>query len=125
MNRRGLLRIAVSLLSAAAVSPRLAHANTAQLIVRRIPSSGEEIPVIGLGTSGPFEIGESRTRSARRSPRCWRRSSAAGARLIDTSPMYSSAERVLGELLTASHARSTRFSPPRCGRAASAPASSR
>ena len=38
---------------------------------------------------------------ARRCPRCSRASSPPAARLIDTSPMYSSAERVLGELLTA------------------------
>jgi aryl-alcohol dehydrogenase-like predicted oxidoreductase len=99
MNRRGLLRIAVNLLSAAAVSPRLANANAAELIVRRIPSSGEEMPVIGLGTSGPFEVGESRSERAPLAE-VLEAFFAAGARLIDTSPMYSSAERVLGELLT-------------------------
>ena len=99
MNRRGLLRLAVSLVSAAAVSPRLTHASAAELIVRRIPSSGEELPIIGLGTSGPFEVGDSR---AARAPlaEVLEGFFAAGARLIDTSPMYSSAERVLGELLT-------------------------
>jgi len=100
MNRRGFLGTAVSLLSAAAVSKRPASANVAELIVRRIPSSGEEIPVIGLGTSGPFEVGDSRSE---RAPLAEVLDGffAAGARLIDTSPMYSSAERVLGELLTA------------------------
>jgi len=99
MNRRGLLRLAASLASAAAVSPRLAHANAAELIVRRIPSTGEEIPVIGLGTSGPFEVGDSRSERAPLAE-VLEGFFAAGARLIDTSPMYSSAERVLGELLT-------------------------
>ena len=33
--------------------------------MRKIPSSGEELPVIGLGTSGPFEVGDS---SAERAP---------------------------------------------------------
>ena len=100
MNRRRFLRTAVSLLSAAAVSKRPASANVAELIVRRIPSSGEEIPVIGLGISGPFEVGDSRSE---RAPLAEVLDGffAAGARLIDTSPMYSSAERVLGELLTA------------------------
>ena len=99
MNRRGLLRLAVSLVSAAAMSPRLTHANATQLIVRRIPASGEELPVIGLGTSGPFEVGDS---GSERAPLAEVLAGffAAGARLIDTSPMYSSAERVLGELLT-------------------------
>ena len=99
MNRRELAGLAVSLLSAAAVSSRLASANPAELIVRRIPSSGEEIPIIGLGTSGPFEVGDS---LAERTPLAAVLEAffGAGARLIDTSPMYSTAERVLGELLS-------------------------
>ena len=36
-----------------------------KLIMRRIPSSGETIPAIGLGTSGPFEVG---TDEAARAP---------------------------------------------------------
>ena len=106
MNRREWLRTALSLLSATAVSPRVARASPGptDLIVRRIPSSGEEIPVIGLGTSGPFEVGEAR---AERVPlaEVLEAFFAAGARLIDTSPMYSTAERVLGELLTDSMRR--------------------
>jgi len=106
MNRREWLRTALSLLSATAVSPRVARASPGptDLIVRRIPSSGEEIPVIGLGTSGPFEVGEAR---AERAPlaEVLEAFLAAGARLIDTSPMYSTAERVLGELQTDSMRR--------------------
>lgn len=73
---------------------------TLGLIQRRIPSSGEMLPVIGLGTSGPFEVGiDPRDRE----PLAAVLSGffAAGATLIDTSPMYSSAESVLGDLLTA------------------------
>jgi aryl-alcohol dehydrogenase-like predicted oxidoreductase len=81
------------------VSASAAQPDRTGLIVRRIPSSGEPIPVIGLGTSGPFEVGESRSE---RAPLAEVLAAffGAGARLIDTSPMYSSAERVLGELLT-------------------------
>jgi diketogulonate reductase-like aldo/keto reductase len=69
------------------------------LITRKIPSSGEEIPVIGMGTSGPFEVG---TSASERGPlkEVLAAFFAAGARLIDTSPMYSTAEAVLGDLLT-------------------------
>lgn len=71
------------------------------LITRKIPSTGEAIPVIGLGTSGPFEVGRS---NAERAPlkEVLNAFFAAGARLIDTSPMYSTAEAVLGDLLTRS-----------------------
>ena len=84
---------------AAAALTSHAHADPAGLIRRRIPSSGEEIPVIGLGTSGPFEVGDS---VAERAPlrQVLEAFFGGGGRLIDTSPMYSSAERVLGELLT-------------------------
>lgn len=85
--------------AAMAVSASSAAAGSEGLLKRRIPSSGEELPVIGLGTSGPFEVGES---AAERAPLAQVLSGffAAGGRLIDTSPMYSSAESVLGELLT-------------------------
>lgn len=85
--------------AAMAVSTSVVAPGGAALLTRKVPSSGEELPVIGLGTSGPFEVGES---AAQREPLAQVLTGffAGGARLIDTSPMYSSAERVLGELLT-------------------------
>jgi aryl-alcohol dehydrogenase-like predicted oxidoreductase len=72
---------------------------TGPLIKRKIPSTGETIPAIGLGTSGPFEVG---TDSAARAPlrEVLQAFFEGGASLIDTSPMYSTAEAVLGDLLT-------------------------
>jgi len=83
----------------AVVTGTAGAAATGPLITRKIPSTGEAIPVIGLGTSGPFEAGSS---AAERAPlkEVLEGFFAAGARLIDTSPMYSSAEAVLGDLLT-------------------------
>jgi len=83
----------------------LARAAGAAPITRRIPSSGEELPVIGLGTSQTFEVGPG---EAERAPlrQVLEAFFAGGGRLIDTSPMYSSAEAVLGALLTPQmHAR--------------------
>jgi aryl-alcohol dehydrogenase-like predicted oxidoreductase len=98
MNRRELLAAGMQMMAAATVSAGSALAQQAP-ILRRIPASGEELPVIGLGTSGPFEVGDL---AAERAPlgQVLTAFFAAGARLIDTSPMYSTAERVLGELLT-------------------------
>jgi aryl-alcohol dehydrogenase-like predicted oxidoreductase len=69
------------------------------MLMRRIPSTGETIPAVGLGTSGPFEVGAD---EAARAPlrEVLQAFFAAGATLIDTSPMYSTAEAVLGDLLT-------------------------
>ena len=79
--------------------PAAAAGNSTQsLLLRRIPSSGESLPAIGLGTSGPFEVGVD---DSARAPlrEVLREFFDAGASLIDTSPMYSSAEAVLGDLL--------------------------
>jgi aryl-alcohol dehydrogenase-like predicted oxidoreductase len=68
------------------------------LKTRSIPSTGEKIPVIGMGTSGSFEVGDS---ASERDPlrEVLRRFFAAGASLIDTAPTYGTAEDVLGALL--------------------------
>jgi aryl-alcohol dehydrogenase-like predicted oxidoreductase len=79
---------------AAGISP-----GTTPMLTRRIPSSGELLPVIGLGTSGPFEVGKGDpARAGLRE--VLQGFFDAGGTLIDTSPMYSTAEEVLGDLLT-------------------------
>jgi diketogulonate reductase-like aldo/keto reductase len=98
MNRRELLAGATGILAVGGLST--VHASSkAPLITRAIPSSGEALPVIGLGTSGPFEVGSD---AAARAPlrEVLDAFFGAGATVIDTSPMYSTAEGVLGDLLT-------------------------
>jgi aryl-alcohol dehydrogenase-like predicted oxidoreductase len=97
VNRRELLQGASVMAAAAAVTRAAAPA--AGPILRRIPSSGEQLPIIGLGTSRTFEVGAG---EAERAPlrEVLETFFAAGARLIDTSPMYSSAEAVIGALMT-------------------------
>lgn len=100
MDRRQAMTGLAGLAAASGLNAQLALAATEKpMILRKIPSSGEEIPVIGLGTSGPFEVG---TDAAVRAPlkEVLDVFFEGGGRLIDTSPMYSSAEKVLGELIT-------------------------
>ncbi len=100
MDRRDVLIGGLTMAAAAAASGSAGAAGaTGPQITRKIPSSGEAIPVIGLGTSGPFEVGNS---SSERAPlkEVLDAFFAAGARLVDTSPMYSTAEGVLGDLMT-------------------------
>jgi diketogulonate reductase-like aldo/keto reductase len=68
--------------------------------LKPIPRTGEPLPVIGLGTWITFNVG---TGAADRSSRAevLRRFLAAGGGLIDSSPMYGSAEQVVGDLLPA------------------------
>ena len=100
MHRRSVLTGGLTAVAAAAFAggSGMAGAQT-PLIARKIPPSGESIPVIGLGTSGPFEVGAS---ASERAPlkEVLEGFFAGGGRLIDTSPMYSTAEGVLGDLMT-------------------------
>ena len=75
---------------------------------RRIPSSGERLPVVGVGTWRTFDVGgkpEDRAPLAE----VLRLLFEAGGSVIDTSPMYGSAEAVIGDLLTAAGTRSKAF----------------
>jgi diketogulonate reductase-like aldo/keto reductase len=67
------------------------------MLKRTIPKSGEELPVLGLGTWQTFDVGDS---ERERQPliEVLRGFAAAGGRLIDSSPMYGRAEAVVGEL---------------------------
>ena len=99
MNRRELLAAGIGVSAAALAARGGGSQESPAQILRRIPSSGEELPVIGLGTSQTFQVGES---AAERAPlrEVLETFFASGARLIDTSPMYGSAEAVIGDLLT-------------------------
>jgi aryl-alcohol dehydrogenase-like predicted oxidoreductase len=74
-------------------------ASVENLLTRAIPSTGEPIPLIGLGTWQTFDVGSS---AAERSPleAVLRRFVDSGGRLIDSSPMYGRAEEVVGDLST-------------------------
>ena len=67
------------------------------MLQRAIPSSGEKIPVIGLGTWQTFDVGESVTN---REPLEETLSlfTKLGGRVIDSSPMYGRSEEVIGQL---------------------------
>jgi aryl-alcohol dehydrogenase-like predicted oxidoreductase len=67
------------------------------LLTRAIPSSGEMLPAVGLGTWQAFDVGRS---AAERQPReeVIREFAAMGGTLIDSSPMYGQAEEVVGDL---------------------------
>lgn len=79
-----------------------APAMNAPLITRPIPSTGEELPVIGIGTWQTFDVGASERERAPLEA-VLREFTALGGRMIDSSPMYGRSEEVAGDII-AKHA---------------------
>jgi len=75
---------------------------------RPIPSSGEALQVIGMGTSRTFDVG---TSPSERQPlrEVLDLLLSRGGRVIDSSPMYGRAEEVVGDLLAERPARPRPF----------------
>lgn len=69
-----------------------------RMLTRKIPSSGTEVPVIGLGTWRGFDVGADAAARERLSGVLAALFDAGGA-VIDSSPMYGSSEEVAGALL--------------------------
>jgi diketogulonate reductase-like aldo/keto reductase len=65
------------------------------MLTRTIPSSGEALPAIGLGTWQTFDVEPTRYAAVGEVLATLR---AAGGRLIDSSPMYGRAEEVVGNV---------------------------
>ncbi|MGH7517691.1 MAG: aldo/keto reductase [Gemmatimonadales bacterium] len=80
----------------------------AAILTRRIPSSGEAIPVIGVGTWQTFDVGRA---PAERAPleEVLGAFVALGGRVIDSSPMYGNSEAVVGDLAAKLGLRSKLF----------------
>src|SRR5213075_68672 len=74
-----------------------AAAESSTMLTRMIPSSGETLPVIGLGTWRAFDV--DLTSDVRRQlEEVLSMFVKLGGRVIDSSPMYGRAEQVIGEL---------------------------
>ena len=91
-------RDAAALTLAAGVSvlypPRSLAADPSGLITRAIPSTGQRLPVIGVGTNSFTESKREELRQV------LRRMVELGGSVVDTAPVYGESEQVLGELIT-------------------------
>ena len=96
LTRRELLKL-LTALGLASTWPVLAYGKAGQQLLRSIPSSGEKIPALGLGTSRTFDVGPD---DFEREPlrEVLEEFVKQGGRLIDSSPMYGAAETVIGDL---------------------------
>jgi diketogulonate reductase-like aldo/keto reductase len=94
-TRRTLLRTSLAAVAATGLPPVLAPAQDGRPAARRIPSTGEAIPAVGLGTWITFNVGDDPTLR----DECADVMAAffeAGGRMIDSSPMYGSSQSVIG-----------------------------
>ena len=96
-SRREVLTLLIGAGIGVASGRLAAHTSGDELILRAIPRSGERIPVLGLGSSGTFEVD---TSAAERAPvrAVLERYVELGGRVLDTSPMYGTAETVIGDV---------------------------
>jgi diketogulonate reductase-like aldo/keto reductase len=67
------------------------------LLTRAVPSTGERLPAVGLGTWGTFDVGPG-AEMRRPLADVLARFVARGGRVVDSSPMYGRSESVLGAL---------------------------
>ncbi len=88
-------RLLGAIAAAPLLGPAMGLAQQARPASRAIPSSGEAVPLVGLGSWISFNVGNDRAaRDA--SAEVMRAFFQAGGRLIDSSPMYGSAQEVIG-----------------------------
>jgi diketogulonate reductase-like aldo/keto reductase len=72
-----------------------AGARTGQVLTKKAPSTGEELPVVGLGSWVTFNVGED-VIARDECTEVMRAFFETGGRLIDSSPMYGSSQSVIG-----------------------------
>jgi len=90
------------------LAPQQATAQSQPLIQKKIPSSGEAIPIIGIGTARRYEAVKS---DGEKVPlrETIRQFQALGGKVIDSSPSYGTAEAVVGELVDGLKVRDSLF----------------
>ena len=103
-TRRDLLKLSI----AAGMAPVLTLADDRNMISRTIPTSGEQLPVIGLGTYSVFDVSSTPDNIATRQS-IVEILVAQGGSLVDTSPMYNRSEKVIGDIISDSKNRDDLF----------------
>ena len=94
-GRRNALRALAAAGAATVLWPSTGAAQRGPILTRPIPSSGEAMPVVGLGSWITFNVGNDRVaRDA--CAEVMRNFFDAGGRMVDSSPMYGSSQEVIG-----------------------------
>ncbi len=123
ISRRDTLKMALGAGAGLALRPhdlwagetRLNDREAASLVTKPIPSTGERLPVIGIGTARRYDVAASESDLAplREVIRNFTR---LGGKLIDTAPSYGKAEQVVGALVAQAGNRNQLFLATKVGR---------
>jgi diketogulonate reductase-like aldo/keto reductase len=104
INRRQILQLSAGMLAYSSIpvnaAPGAAPTGNLPLIQRPIPSSGELLPVMGMGTSRTFDTAGDPASLANLNE-VMQLFFAGGGKVIDSSPMYGAAETRVGDVLRA------------------------
>ena len=108
IQRRNVIKAGLALGGAMFLPSFELRAQAQPLIQKKIPSSGESIPIIGIGTARRYEEIKS---DAEKVPlrETIRQFQALGGKVIDSSPSYGTAEAVVGELAEGLKVRDSLF----------------
>jgi diketogulonate reductase-like aldo/keto reductase len=110
LSRRELIRRLLGGAAATAFGPLIGAAQArGPILTRRIPSTGEALPVVGLGSWITFNVGDDVV-ARNNCANVMRAFFDAGGRLIDSSPMYGSSQDIIGYGLAKLRSPSTLFS---------------
>ena len=104
INRRQVITLGASALAYHALGVTASSNNPLPMIKRPIPSSGELLPVMGMGTSRTFDTSND-PQSLARLGAVMQAFFEGGGSVIDSSPMYGSAESRVGDVLRAMEQR--------------------
>ncbi len=96
LSRRDLLATATGAAILGAL-PSLVWAQGAPIVTRPIPSSGEPLPIVGIGTAIVFDFDNDPAKYAERR-QVLQNLVAGGGKLIDTASDYGHAEERVGDL---------------------------
>jgi aryl-alcohol dehydrogenase-like predicted oxidoreductase len=96
-SRRDFFKAAASAATMLFLPPAKVVAQPGSLLQKRIPSSGESIPIIGIGTARRYEEIKTETEKLPLKETI-REFVQLGGKVIDTSPSYGTAEAIVGEI---------------------------
>ena len=108
IKRRTVIKAGLGLGASLLLRSHDAFGQSQPLIQKQIPSTGESIPIIGIGTARRYEEVKSEVDKAPLRDTI-RQFQALGGKVIDSSPSYGTAEAVVGELVEGLKIRDSLF----------------